>query len=142
MTTEIEKILERDMAITKKALEKVSIAPPKRSHLRRIAEDFLEMARSYYEDTNYFRDKGELEKALANINYAHGWLDAGARLGLFDVGEDDQLFTLAEGLSFEDAGSQIVHPAPKGLAESAENLFEFVNIPMSKDRVAKHGHGC
>jgi hypothetical protein len=54
------------------------------------------MARAYYEDAKHFREQGEFETALANVNYAHGWLDAGARLGLFDVGGDDQLFTLSE----------------------------------------------
>lgn len=54
------------------------------------------MARAYHEDAKHFRDAGELDQALANVNYAHGWLDAGARMGLFDVGEDDQLFTLSE----------------------------------------------
>ena len=54
------------------------------------------MARAYASDAKHFRQTGELEKALANINYAHGWLDAGARLGLFDVGGDDRLFTLSE----------------------------------------------
>ncbi len=34
--------------------------------------------------------------AFAAVNYAHGWLDAGARLGVFDVGADDRLFTLLE----------------------------------------------
>jgi hypothetical protein len=32
--------------------------------------------------------------AFAALNYAHGWLDAGARLGLFDVGKDNVLFTV------------------------------------------------
>lgn len=86
----------KDIELTERALGKASLAPPKRSHLRRVAEDFLAMARAYYEDAKHFRDNGELEKALANINYAHGWLDAGARVGLFDVGEDDVLFTLSE----------------------------------------------
>lgn len=89
-------LVDKDISITEHALTKASLAPPKRSHLRKIAEDFLTMARAYYEDAKHFRDKGELEKALANINYAHGWLDAGARIGLFDVGGDDQLFTLSE----------------------------------------------
>jgi len=30
------------------------------------------------------------------VYYAHAWLDAGARLGFFDVGLDDKLFCLAE----------------------------------------------
>jgi len=89
-------LVDKDIALTERALAKLKIASPKRSHLRKVAEDFLTMARSYYEDAKHFRDKGELDKALANVNYAHGWLDAGARVGLFDVGEDDQLFTLSE----------------------------------------------
>ena len=92
----LRELVEKDIALTEKALAKAAIAPPQRSHLRKIAEDFVEMARAYYEDAKHFREKGELEKALANVNYAHGWLDAGARLGLFDVGGDDQLFTLSE----------------------------------------------
>ncbi len=93
---DLRALVEKDIALTERALEKIKIAPPKRSHLRKVAEDFLTMARSYCEDAKHFRDLGELDKALANINYAHGWLDAGARVGLFNVGEDDQLFTLSE----------------------------------------------
>lgn len=92
----LRELVEKDISLTEKALAKAAIAVPARSHLRKVAEDFVGMARAYYEDAKHFRDKGELENALANINYAHGWLDAGARLGLFDVGGDDQLFTLSE----------------------------------------------
>jgi len=53
------------------------------------------MARSYFEDARHFRAKGDFVNAFACVNYAHGWLDAGARLGLFDVGADDTLFTLS-----------------------------------------------
>ncbi len=89
-------LVDKDLALTERALAKIKISPPERSHLRKVAEDFLSMARAYCEDAKHFRDKGELDKALANVNYAHGWLDAGARIGLFDVGGDDRLFTLAE----------------------------------------------
>lgn len=93
---ELRELVDRDIGLTERALGKASIAAPERSHLRKVAEDFLTMARAYYSDAKHFREKGELGKALANINYAHGWLDAGARLGLFDVGGDDRLFTLSE----------------------------------------------
>ena len=86
----------RDLETTRKALEKVRIAVPLRSHYRRVAEDFLNMARSYFSDAKHFQQNGDLVNAFASVNYAHGWLDAGARLGLFDVGLDDKLFTLAE----------------------------------------------
>jgi uncharacterized protein len=89
-------LVDKDLGLTERALAKVKLAPPGRTQLRKVSEDFLSMARAYYEDAKHLRDQGELEKALANVNYAHGWLDAGARLGLFDVGGDDQLFTLNE----------------------------------------------
>lgn len=93
---ELAALVDKDIGLTERALAKITIAPPERSHLRKVAEDFLAMARAYCEDAKHFRDKGELEKALANVNYAHGWLDAGARIGLFDVGGDDRLFTLSD----------------------------------------------
>jgi len=92
----LEALVAKDIALTERAFKKAKIAIPERSHLRKVAEDFLTMAQSYCDDAKHFRDRGELENALANVNYAHGWLDAGARLGLFDVGGDDKLFTLAE----------------------------------------------
>src|SRR5207302_7302441 len=91
---DLHALVDRDIALTERALGKAKIAVPERSHLRKVAEDFVTMARSYYADAKHFRDAGELDKALANVNYAHGWLDAGARIGLFEVGCDDQRLTL------------------------------------------------
>ena len=81
---------------TERALAKVKVLAPERSHAKKIAEDLLNMASSYFSDAKHFFEKGEYVDAFACVNYAHGWLDAGARLGLFDVGSDDTLFTLAE----------------------------------------------
>ena len=92
-----EERVEKYISKTEEALDKLEITQPERSHLFNIAEDFLDMAESYFEDAKHFKEKGELDTAFACINYAHGWLDAGARLGLFDTGGDDQLFTLAKG---------------------------------------------
>jgi hypothetical protein len=88
--------LSKYLSVTEKAIKKLKIAVPKRSYLRQLAEDFLEMAESYSSDAKRFAKEGNLVNAFACINYAHGWLDCGARMGLFDVGEDDQLFTLYE----------------------------------------------
>lgn len=81
---------------TARALDVLKISPPERSFGIKMAEDFLIMARSYYQDALHFRSQGDLVNAFASVNYAHGWLDCGARIGLFDVGQDDQLFTLYE----------------------------------------------
>ena len=57
------------------------------------ANDFLNMATSYYSDAKHFKDKGEWLLAFGALNYCHGWLDAGARSGLFKV-KDSRLFTV------------------------------------------------
>lgn len=88
--------LDKYLDTTKRALDKLKIAAPPRSFGRRMAEDFLTMATSYYRDALHFRSVGDFINAFASVNYAHGWLDCGARIGLFDVGEDDKLFTLYE----------------------------------------------
>lgn len=90
-----EKILDY-LDKTERGLAKVKITPPERSHTRKIAEDFLKMASSYFSDARHFFEKEEYVDAFACVNYAHGWLDAGVRFGLFDVGGDDELFTLSE----------------------------------------------
>ncbi|MBI4393205.1 MAG: DUF357 domain-containing protein [Euryarchaeota archaeon] len=86
--------LEKYLAITREALGHVKIAAHERSHLRRSADEFLEMARAYYEDAMHFSEKGDMVNAFACVNYAHGWLDAGARIGLFEVSGKYKLFAL------------------------------------------------
>jgi hypothetical protein len=81
---------------TQRALAKVRVCPPERSHLRKAAEDVLRMARAYCDDALHYAGKGDYVTAFAAINYAHGWIDAGVRLGLLDGQGDDSLFTLAE----------------------------------------------
>jgi len=42
----------------------------------------MEMALSYYKDAVHFNSKGEHVNALAALEYAEGWLDAGRYTGL------------------------------------------------------------
>ncbi|HDM23115.1 MAG TPA: DUF357 domain-containing protein, partial [Methanomicrobia archaeon] len=35
------------------------------------------------------REKGDYVTAFAALNYLHGYLDAGARLGIFEVNDSD-----------------------------------------------------
>jgi len=79
-------------SITQEALAKVKVALDEERMDQ--AEDFLDMAQRYYDDANYFFDeKEDMVLAFAALNYAHGWLDAGARIGLFKV-KDSRLFTV------------------------------------------------
>ena len=86
--------LKKYFEVTGKALDKVKIGEQKDINWKESAEDFLDMAQRYYSDAKHFQKKGEIVTAFAALNYAHGWLDAGARLGLFDVGGDNVLFTV------------------------------------------------
>jgi hypothetical protein len=88
--------VEKYIKLTSDAFTKVRIAAPESSFNRKLADDFLKMARAYFDDSKDFARKGDLVNAFACVNYAHGWLDCGARIGLFDVGGDDRLFTLYE----------------------------------------------
>lgn len=91
-----EEKIDRYLDITKRALEKIKVVTPDKSFSKRLADDFLTMVNSYYSDAKYYREQGDFVTAFASVNYAHGWLDCGARIGLWDVGGDDQLFTLFE----------------------------------------------
>ena len=58
-----------------------------------LAQNY-KMAERYFKDAKYFEKKGDYITAFAALNYAHGWLDAGARMGLFDVDHNSKLFTV------------------------------------------------
>lgn len=59
----------------------------------REAKEIIEMVQNYLSDAKYFSKKGDFVNAFAAINYAHGWIDAGARLKIFRV-TDRKLFTV------------------------------------------------
>ncbi|MFH0752688.1 MAG: DUF357 domain-containing protein [archaeon] len=63
--------------------------------LEHARADFLDMIGRYISDAGHFKGKGDFINAFAALNYAHGWLDAGARLGIFDV-SNSRLFTVDE----------------------------------------------
>jgi len=87
----IKEKLDKYNSMTAKALEtaKSHIAKNKTKE----AKEIIEMVENYLSDSKYFEKKKDLVNAFAAINYCHGWLDTGARLGVFDV-KDDRLFTI------------------------------------------------
>ena len=76
---------------TKRALAEASAAV--NSQHKKIALEFLDMATRYYSDAEHFKSKGDIVTAFAALNYAHGWLDAGARAGFFNV-TNNELFVV------------------------------------------------
>jgi hypothetical protein len=76
------------------ALAAATVAPPPETPMADAAEECEEMARSYLEDGRHFESEDDLVNALAAFSYGHAWLDAGARIGLFDVPDEGHLFTV------------------------------------------------
>mgnify|MGYP001205458786 FL=1 len=81
--------------LTAKALAKVSIIGEKGTDDYAKAEDILGMVNAYHSDAKFFLDGGRGDDAFAAVNYAHGWIDCGVRLGYLDGKGDWQLFTLS-----------------------------------------------
>ena len=77
-------ITEKALKIAEKSIEKGK---------EKQAKEILEMASCYLSDSKHFKNQGHYVNAFAAINYAHGWLDSGARLGIFNV-KDNKLFTI------------------------------------------------
>jgi len=84
--------LEKYFRITKEALEEAKKSK-NRTNLDEERLDFLDMIERYYKDSIYFKNKGDIVNSFSALVYAHGWLDAGARIGLFDV-HNNKLFTV------------------------------------------------
>lgn len=86
-----ERRLEHYFSITEKALLiiKKNIIKGKEQE----AMEIISMAENYLSDAHHFEKEGHWINAFAAINYAHGWIDCGVRLGVFDV-HDNKLFTI------------------------------------------------
>ncbi|MEN7982492.1 MAG: DUF357 domain-containing protein [Nanoarchaeota archaeon] len=83
--------LKKYFNLTKTALKiaEKNIIKEKENH----AKEIIEMVSNYLSDAKHFEKKQDFVNAFAALNYAHGWLDSGVRLDIFEV-KDDKLFTI------------------------------------------------
>jgi hypothetical protein len=94
MPADLAEKTDRYERLLAEALDAATVAPPAGTPLADSAADYEEMARSYLEDGRHFRAANDPVNALAAFSYGHAWLDAGARIGLFSVPEEGDLFTV------------------------------------------------
>lgn len=87
--------IERYESLTEKALNDIKIKVEEQNPNYAVACEFISMARNYFSDGRYFREKKDLLNALAAFSYAYAWLDAGIRAKLLE-GTDKRLFPLQE----------------------------------------------
>jgi hypothetical protein len=94
MPADIEEKTDRYEGLLAEAVDVAEIAPPEGTPNHDAALECAEMAESYLDDGRHFRDEDDLVNALASFSYGHAWLDAGARIGLFDIPSEGHLFTV------------------------------------------------
>jgi hypothetical protein len=83
MCDELRSRVERYLENARTSFENLGNEAPANINLDNIALEFHQMAVSYYRDAVHFYDNGEYINALAALEYAEGWLDAGRLLGIF-----------------------------------------------------------
>jgi hypothetical protein len=93
MAADLDEKTDRYEGLLAEALDAAEIAPPAGTPMHDGALECEEMARSYLEDGRHFRANDDPVNALAAFSYGHAWLDAGARIGLFEVPTEGHLFT-------------------------------------------------
>lgn len=83
----IEKYLKLTSDALKEAKEKII------KGRENYAKEIIDMVSNYLSDAEHFKKKRDFVNAFAAVNYAHGWLDSGVRLDVFDV-KDSRKFTV------------------------------------------------
>lgn len=89
MAADLVEKTDRYRRLLREALDDAKKVPGMDPMLANIADDFYNMAESYYKDGSHFLDKGDRVNALVCFSYGHAWLDAGVRLGIFHVTKKD-----------------------------------------------------
>lgn len=77
--------------LTSKALSIAKKSIPKTK--QKQAKEIILMVECYLSDSQHFKQKKDYINSYGCLNYAHGWLDAGARLKIFKV-KNTKLFTV------------------------------------------------
>lgn len=82
--------LDKYFNLTKEALAEAKKAPVKDAS---GFDEIISMVENYISDAEHFVSKEDVVNAFAALSYAHGWLDCGARLEVFEV-KNNRLFVV------------------------------------------------
>lgn len=94
MAADLEEKTGRYGRLLEEAIDAAEPAAPEGTPLATAAGECIEMAEAYLDDGHHFRADEDGVNALAAFAYGHGWLDAGARVGLLSVPREGELFTV------------------------------------------------
>ena len=76
-------------SVTRLALDEARRSPENVEINDSTRKHFIDTVERYLRDAQHFESTGDLVNAFAALNYAHGWLDAGVKLGIFDVNNSE-----------------------------------------------------
>lgn len=93
MPADLTEKTDRYQRLLREALDDAKKVPNMDPMLDNIADEFYGMASSYYADGSHFLKSGDRVNALVCFSYGHAWLDAGVRLGIFQVTKKDLFAT-------------------------------------------------
>ena len=92
-----EEKIDKYLGITDEALRRITAKKGLAQGLDDMPKLFLDMIRRYLSDAKHYKEKGDYVTAFAAVNYAHGWLDSGVKVGLFDVEEGSESYVMPSG---------------------------------------------
>ncbi|MFB6188019.1 MAG: DUF357 domain-containing protein [Halobacteriaceae archaeon] len=92
--TQLEEKTRRYETLLVEGIDATELLCDPETPLGEAANEFITMAESYLEDGRYFMESDDYVNALAAFSYGHAWLDAGARIGLFSVPQETDLFSI------------------------------------------------
>ncbi|MBN2251999.1 MAG: DUF357 domain-containing protein [Candidatus Altiarchaeota archaeon] len=85
MSSDLKAKLEKYLSKARPRFEALKVVEAAEIDVKKACGEFSVMALSYYDDAKHFYENGDYLNALAALEYAEGWLDAGRALGIFKV---------------------------------------------------------
>ncbi len=131
-TSNADERLRRYISSLEKALQEIEIVAPDRRY-EDSARGVVDLAKRYFEDAKYYRDKGDALTGIVNVAYAEGLLDALRLMGFAKFswrrsGEEKKVFV---GGTFD-----IIHPGHIELLKFASR-YGRVYVAVSRDSNAE-----
>ncbi|MCA1915645.1 DUF357 domain-containing protein [Methanospirillum hungatei] len=77
--------LSKYYSILMESVNSITLLNVRGSPYHALGTEICEMISSYLQDSVYFQKNGDIVNQYASLGYAHGWLSAGAFLGLYDT---------------------------------------------------------
>ena len=86
---EVKLRIEKYLKNARPLFEGLKVQVPVKLDMEKVANEFYEMATCYHTDAIHFYEKGRYLDALAALEYAEGWLDAGRLLTVLGTTTED-----------------------------------------------------